>query len=73
MGLLGTGVYEPVETRVVMACVSEGDIAVDVGANIGWYTTLLSRLVGPRGTDDALPGIDPDRLGPSHRARVSNE
>ncbi len=54
MGLLGTGVYEPVETRVVMACVSEGDIAFDVGANIGWYTTLLSRLVGHRGTVHAF-------------------
>jgi len=54
MGLLGTGVYEPVETRVVMACVSEGDMAFDVGANIGWYTTLLSRLVGPRGTVHAF-------------------
>jgi FkbM family methyltransferase len=54
MGLLGTGVYEPVETRVVMACVSEGDIAFDVGANIGWYTTLLSRLVGSRGTVHAF-------------------
>jgi FkbM family methyltransferase len=54
MGLLGTGVYEPVETRVVMACVSEGDIAFDIGANIGWYTTLLSRLVGPRGTVHAF-------------------
>ena len=54
MGLLGTGVYEPVETRVVTACVSESDIAFDVGANIGWYTTLLSRLVGPRGTVHAF-------------------
>lgn len=54
MGLLGTGVYEPIETRVVMACVSEGDIGFDVGANIGWYTTLLSRLVGPRGTVHAF-------------------
>jgi FkbM family methyltransferase len=54
MGLLGTGVYEPIETRVVMANVSEGDIAFDVGANIGWYTTLLSRLVGPRGTVHAF-------------------
>ena len=54
MGLLGTGVYEPVETRVVIACVSEGNIAFDVGANIGWYTTLLSQLVGPRGTVHAF-------------------
>ena len=54
MGLLGTGVYEPVETRVVMACVSDGDLAFDVGANIGWYTTLLSRLVGSRGTVHAF-------------------
>lgn len=54
MGLLGTGVYEPVETRVVMACVSEGELAFDVGANIGWYTTLLSQLVGHRGTVHAF-------------------
>lgn len=54
MGLLGTGVYEPIETQVVRACVAEGDIAFDVGANIGWYTTLLSRLVGPRGTVHAF-------------------
>jgi FkbM family methyltransferase len=54
MGLLGTGMYEPVETGVVTACVSEGDVAFDVGANIGWYTTLLSRLVGPRGAVHAF-------------------
>ena len=57
MGLLGMGAYEPVETRVVTQCLSQGDIAIDVGANIGWYTTLLSRLVGPRGTVHAFEPV----------------
>ena len=28
---------------------AEGDVALDIGGNFGWYTTLLSRAVGPGG------------------------
>ena len=57
MGLLGLGVFEPVETQAVVKCLSKGDIAFDVGANIGWYTTLLSQLVGPYGSVHAFEPV----------------
>jgi len=41
--------YETAKTNLVKQLVREGDVCVDLGANIGWYTVLLSELVGPRG------------------------
>lgn len=35
--------------RLMRLAVRPGDVCVDVGANIGYYTRLLSRLVGPTG------------------------
>jgi FkbM family methyltransferase len=29
--------------------VSEGDVCLDLGANLGWFTTLLQGIVGPTG------------------------
>jgi len=40
---------EPFETAVVARIVSGGMTTIDVGANRGWYTLLLSRLAGPEG------------------------
>lgn len=42
-------VYEPFETELVQSLVHETDTVLDVGANIGYYTLILARLVGPRG------------------------
>ncbi len=47
--LLLTKEYEPIETKVIKGLVKEGDIVVDAGANIGYYTILLSRAVGSKG------------------------
>lgn len=43
------GVYEPFETSLLERYVRPGDVVLDVGANIGYYTLLLARLVGPNG------------------------
>lgn len=41
--------FEPEATSVIRQLVRPGDTVVDVGANFGWYTTLLHRLVGDTG------------------------
>jgi len=41
--------YEDYETYVIKKIVKDGDYAIDVGACFGWFTTLMSRLVGKSG------------------------
>ena len=43
------GAHEPVITRYVIEQVrlADDDVALDIGANIGWYSVLLSRLSAP--------------------------
>jgi FkbM family methyltransferase len=43
------GLYERAEVRVFRHLLRPGDVFVDVGANIGYYTAMGSRLVGPAG------------------------
>jgi FkbM family methyltransferase len=43
------GLYERAEVRVFRHLLRPGDLFVDVGANIGYYTAMGSRLVGPSG------------------------
>ena len=38
-------VHEPLETQVFKNLVRAGEVVFDVGANIGWYTTLAGKLV----------------------------
>lgn len=41
--------FEPGETAVVRTHVAGGDVVIDIGANIGWFTTLAAALVGSAG------------------------
>jgi FkbM family methyltransferase len=43
------GVFEPDAVAVMRRLVQHGDVVLDVGANIGFHTVLLSELVGPTG------------------------
>ncbi|MFE2447389.1 FkbM family methyltransferase [Streptomyces sp. NPDC059426] len=43
------GVWEPHMTRWLQRRLEPGDVFVDVGANIGYYSVLASRLVGAGG------------------------
>lgn len=41
--------YEPELTRAVVACLHPGDVFIDVGANIGFFSVLAAARVGPSG------------------------
>jgi FkbM family methyltransferase len=41
--------FEPDVANVLVKVLGEGDVAVDIGANIGFLTVLASLLVGPTG------------------------
>ena len=43
------GVWEPHLTRVVSSMLKSGDVFIDVGANVGYYTLLAAPIVGELG------------------------
>jgi len=47
--ILSTGSWEADETAWFLRSVKPGDTFVDVGANVGYYTIIGSRLVGDKG------------------------
>ena len=51
------GEYERFITRIVSSMVLPGDRCLDVGANYGWYTLLLSHLSGTAGEVHAFEPV----------------
>jgi FkbM family methyltransferase len=47
--LLRDKIWEPFETEVFRRICFAGDVVADIGANIGWYSVLASKLVGESG------------------------
>lgn len=48
--------WEP-EVELIRCLVKSGEVAVDLGANIGWYTSVLAHLVGEKGRVYAVEPI----------------
>jgi FkbM family methyltransferase len=72
------GSFEPESTAATLRAVQAGQIAIDVGSNVGYYTLLLAQGVGPRGQVHAF---EPTRwafercqrnmsLNPQHSAQI---
>lgn len=43
------GIWEESETELIKKIVSDGDVVLDLGANIGYYTMIFAKLIGPKG------------------------
>jgi FkbM family methyltransferase len=65
--LLLDGFWEMWVTEVIVDILRPGMVAVDVGANLGYYTLLMGDLVGPKGAIYAFEPNPPiaDRLAKS--------
>lgn len=49
LGLKKDGLYERFETGLVKRLLKPGQVFLDVGAHIGYYSTLAASIVGPEG------------------------
>ena len=58
--------YEPEISQLMLRVLRDGDAAIDVGANVGFFTILAAALVGPTGR---VLSFEPD---PANRARLNN-
>lgn len=47
--ILFFGEWEPDITRQMIDRIKPGDIVIDIGANVGYYTLLAAKMVGPKG------------------------
>src|SRR5882724_5112099 len=43
------GAYEPLETLIASNVLRKGDLVLDIGANVGYYSALFDQLVYPGG------------------------
>ena len=49
LGLSFSGIHEKTTTKLVMNEIKNGDIVLDIGAHIGYYTLIFAKLVGKDG------------------------
>ena len=43
------GIYEPNVTKLLEQTLNRGDIFIDIGANIGYFSVIASHIIGPTG------------------------
>jgi len=64
-------IWEPEITRFIEANTRSGDVVIDIGANIGYYTLLMGRKVGPSGKVYAAEPSPSIRERLEHNIRIN--
>jgi FkbM family methyltransferase len=59
--IIRNGQWEPHVERTIVSLLRPGDIAIDVGANVGYHTLAMAAAVGPRGQIHAFEA-NPDLM-----------
>ncbi len=65
-------VPEPEVVQIMAKALRPGDVAVDCGANIGFFTLLMARLVGPSGWVHAFEPEPGNRKALTHHIGLNN-
>lgn len=63
------GLYEQPETRLVQAVLGSGDVFLDVGANVGYYSLLAAQIVGAGGQVHAFEPMPQNGAALRHTVR----
>jgi FkbM family methyltransferase len=48
--VIATGVFDPIVTETIYRLLDRGGVAIDVGANVGYFTNLMAARLGPAGS-----------------------
>ena len=59
--LARANIWEPFETEVIRRLCRRGDFVLDIGGNIGWYSVVVSKVIGTTGRIVAFEP-DPDNF-----------
>lgn len=65
------GTSEPDVQEAVRLRVHRGEVVYDIGANVGFYTVLMARLVGPTGAVAAFEPLPETADAARHNARMN--
>ncbi len=74
LGIAESGIYEPVETALLQALIEPGNCVLDIGANLGYYSTLIADWLGGSGVVHAIePDLDNFELLNENTAKFQQE
>jgi len=65
------GSFEPAEARLLRRLLRPGDRVLDVGANVGYFTLIAARAVGPSGAVVAVEPVEANADALDHNVQVN--